>query len=222
VKKRDNPKRGKRGRKHGPSAVQRGAQEALKAASDGWNERTEEERRAWDTAGKQHRNRSRGGKSRRLSGRDYYVMVNTARARIGLAPLALPPGPQKHTPPAIGAFTITSGSGGLALKLGVPNAPGEHTAVWASPPRNAGRRFNRDFRYLGPQPAPVGGESDLTELYVEKFGEPPRGKRVFIQIRQHVDGWKDIPAQRDALVPAKPGPAGNRKRSARPGRQPKA
>ena len=128
---------------------------------------------------------------------------------------------QKQTPPAIGAFTIVKGSGGLALKLGVPGAPGEHTKVWASPPCNAGRRFNHDFRYLGSLPAPFGGESDLTGLYIVKFGEPPGGKRVFIQIRQHVDVWKDIPAQRDALVPGKAAAAVKRQRGARPGRQPK-
>jgi hypothetical protein len=148
-------------------------------------------------------------------------MVNCARARIGLAPLKVPPGPQKYSPNRVGAFTITQGSGGIALKLDVPSAPGEHTTVWGSPPCNAGRQRNWDYRYLGPLPVPQSGMSDLTELYVEKFGEPPAGKRVFIQIRQHVDGWKGIPVQRDALVPGKAGPVGKRRRGERPGRHQK-
>jgi hypothetical protein len=43
---------------------------------------------------------------------------------------------------------------------------------------------------------------DITSLYVAKFGEPPAGKRVFIQTVQQINGWRDQPKTTSARVPA--------------------
>ena len=83
----------------------------------------------------------------------------------------------------------------------MPSAPAEYTKVLGSPPQNPGRRFCADFRYLGLLPARKGNESDITEQYVKKFGNPPPGSRVFIRTQQQVDGQQDLPVQTDALVP---------------------
>jgi hypothetical protein len=37
--------------------------------------------------------------------------------------------------------------------------------------------------------------------YVDKYGVPPVGKRVFIPTRQQVNGWQDSPKQTTAVVP---------------------
>jgi hypothetical protein len=200
MKTHGNPKGGKRGKKKRPSAAQLHSQSTFGNASYGWEDRTEEERIAWRTAGTQERTRSKG-RTRRLSGQKYYVKINGTRAFIGLPPLPLPPKRSKPRPNPVGRLSIIKVGGRIALQLSVPSAPAEYTKVLGSPPQNAGRRFCADFRYLGLLPAPKGGVSDITEQYVKKFGNPPPGSRVFIQTRQQVDGQQDLPVQTDALVP---------------------
>ena len=126
--------------------------------------------------------------------------VNAARIFLGLPILRLPSAPTMFSPNVVGPLRITRVRGVLAMKLSVPTAPAEHIRVLASPPRNAGRRFCADLRYLCPLPPPIKGESDITKPYIKKFCIPPAGKRVFIQTRQQVDGWRTLPAQTNALV----------------------
>ena len=194
-------KSGKRGRKKRRSAAQLRSQAALAEASYGWNDLTDGERRVWDVCAKTMPCRSRRGRSRYLSGQKYYVKVNAARVFLGLPLLRLPPESVTFGPNPVGPFRITRVRGVLALKLSVPSAPAGHIRVLGSPPRNAGRRFCADFRYLCPLPAPRGGESDITKEYIKKFGIPRAGMRIFIQTRQQVDGQQDLPVQTDAIVP---------------------
>ena len=194
-------KSGKRGRKKRRSAAQLRSQGALAVASYGWNDLTDAERRVWDVRAKTTLCRSRRGRSRYLSGQKYYVKVNAARVFLGLPLLRLPPESVTFGPNPVGPFRITRLRGVLALKLSVPSAHAACIRVLASPPRNAGRRFCADFRYLCPLPAPRGGESDITKEYIKKFGIPRAGMRIFIQTRQQVDGQQDLPVQTDAIVP---------------------
>ena len=203
MKAHHHSKSGKRGSKKRRSAAVLRSWTALTITSYGWNDLTDDERRAWDARGKTVLSRSRGGRSRRLSGQKCYSKVNTARAYLGLPPLRLPPKPANFSPNPVKGLSIIKVPGGLALKLSVPSAPAEYTKVMGSPPCSPGRRFCADFRYLGLLPAPDGGQSDITEQYIKKFGNPPPGSRVFIQTQQQVDGQHDLPLQTEAIVPGK-------------------
>ncbi|MGD0093201.1 MAG: hypothetical protein ABSE73_25080, partial [Planctomycetota bacterium] len=70
-----------------------------------------------------------------------------------------------------------------------------------STPGSAGASVPGRFTFLGMLPNPVAGVSDITKLYVDKYGVPPVGKRVFIHTRQQVNGWQDSPKQTTAVVP---------------------
>ena len=35
---------------------------------------------------------------------------------------------------------------------------------------------------------PFPGTSDITEMYLEAFGDPEPGSKVFVRTRQHIDG----------------------------------
>jgi hypothetical protein len=73
--------------------------------------------------------------------------------------------------------------------------------VPATKPLSAGRSFPGRFIFLGLLPEPVGGISDITELYKALYGVPAVNMRVFIQTVQQVNGWKDTPKQANAVVP---------------------
>jgi hypothetical protein len=80
---------------------------------------------------------------------------------------------------------------GPTLKLRVSETPTEDIMVFASPPWKAGRTYCGDYRFLGLLPASVKGWSDITRLYIKKFGVPPPNTRVFIRTWLEVDGWED-------------------------------
>jgi hypothetical protein len=59
-------------------------------------------------------------------------------------------------------------------------------------------------------PAPQNGISDITEMYLEAFGEPEPGRKVFIRTRQQRDGWEDKATDLSELVPLIPPAAQSR------------
>ena len=58
------------------------------------------------------------------------------------------------------------------------------------------------FPFLGFLPAPVDGWCDIADLFVKRYGIPAPGSAIFIQIRQHINGWNDPPKQLRAIVRA--------------------
>ncbi len=91
---------------------------------------------------------------------------------------------------------------GSSLKLRVPSAPAQDTLVQGARPVSAGVSCVQRFPFLGLLPAAVDGWSDITALYVARYGRPQVGSVVFIRTCQHVDGWVDLPKVTSALVPA--------------------
>ena len=81
--------------------------------------------------------------------------------------------------------------------------PAQYTLVYGAAPVSTGVRCVQHFTFLGFLPAPVNGWSDITELYVARYGLPTVGKAVFIQTCQHIDGWMDVPKEASAVVPAR-------------------
>jgi hypothetical protein len=46
--------------------------------------------------------------------------------------------------------------------------------------------------------------SDITDIYVARYGEPRPGEKVFIVTRQQKDGWEDDDYETNEIVPDKP------------------
>ena len=95
--------------------------------------------------------------------------------------------------------TITGGH--FTLKLRVPSPPAQYTVVQGAAPVGTGIRCVQHFPLLGPLPAPIDGWSDITKLYVDRYGEPPPGMVIFIRTCQHIDGASDVHKLTSALVP---------------------
>ena len=87
------------------------------------------------------------------------------------------------------------------LRLRVPAAPAKYTFVLGSPPCSAGISVRSNYSTVGLLPAADRGWSEITELYVKRFGVPPVDSRVFIRTRQLINGWKDNFKETNAVVP---------------------
>ena len=166
-----------------------------------WRNLTEQQRAAWTVAGQAVQSRPRLGQSGKLPGDVLFIKLNTTLGYQGL-PFALTP-PARPSFPAnsVGDLVITNTGGAADIKLSVPSAPAMDILVFATAPRSAGVAYPGHFTILGQLPAPEAGYSNIRKLYVDRYGEPPPGTRIFIRTRQQRDGWVDSPKQTAAIVP---------------------
>jgi hypothetical protein len=167
----------------------------------GWRGLTEERRVAWTITARDGRSQRRLGHSSYLTGCQLYIKINSARAAIGLGPLQDPPEPPKFGDNPVGALVITNDNGKISLKLKVSGTSNAAIVVLGVGPRSAGVSYAWNFVTIGLMPAASRGLSDITDLYVARFGVPAPGTRVFIRTRQQINGWEDLPLQINALVP---------------------
>ena len=129
------------------------------------------------------------------------MQINLNLAGIDLpALLDAPKRPHFDSNP-VSAFAITATEGRIALQLTVEQEPDQHVVILGAKPRSPGTTYVDHFTLLGVLPAPVGGVSDFTGLFVAKVGQPPAGSRVVIETVQQIDGWRDFPHRLSARVP---------------------
>jgi hypothetical protein len=164
---------------------------------------TQIERDRWDQAGPKVQSASRLG-SGPLTGQQHFQGINSARACIGLPPLWEPPAPVVFDRNPVGQLLITNGEGGVRLRLMVTGPATEHIMVFGQAPCSAGRRKRRNVSYLGLLSAAQDGLSDITAMYIARYGAPRPGERVFIVTRQQKDGWEGYDQQTSEIVPVAP------------------
>ena len=167
-----------------------------------WRTLTPEQRFAWTIAGRAASTRSVLGRSAPLTGCQLFIKINCARAAIGAELLLMPPPPPNFGPNPVGDLLITNGPDGIALRLSVAAVPEAHISVYGAAPCSAGITFVRNFTMLGRLPDPVAGVTEITDLYVARYGVPLVGLQVCIRTRQQINGWQDLPRQVSAIVPA--------------------
>ena len=163
---------------------------------------TPQQRIAWCMAAADSYTISRAGRRVALNGYNYFIRVNAARAHLGLSQFDLPPAVPSFSPNPVAELSIANTGGTVTLKVRVPSQPGQYTLVQGAAPVSAGVRCVQHFPLLGLLPAPVDGWSDITALYVARYGVPMVGTAVFIRTCQHTDGWTDLPKVASAFVPA--------------------
>ena len=123
--------------------------------------------------------------------------------KVGKEMLLWPaPRPVFKPNPVVG-LSITHGSDGVRITLRVSGPVTEDIMVSGQAPCSAGRKKWRRGAYLCLLSAAEGGECDITAKYVERFGEPEPGKKVFIRTQQQRDGWQDIEKDLSEVVPVK-------------------
>ena len=174
----------------------------LTKVSARWRALLETQRAAWMAAAKEAKSTSRLGQNGTLSGFLLFTKINCTLAQFGQDQVDAPPAHPQFPDLAPQNLVITNTGGVVALKLTCPADPGENTIVRGAAPLSQGRETCRDFRVLGTCPAPVGGSANITGIYTARYGVPPVGKKVYIQVNQFVDGWEDLPVTFSAIVPA--------------------
>jgi hypothetical protein len=95
----------------------------------------------------------------------------------------------------------------VVFRLEVSGPAPDPIKVYGAAPQNRGTKRGRDFRVLCPLPPVRNGEVYITEWYVQKFGVPEPGKRVFIRTVVEVNGRQSDPRETNCVVPERPRPA---------------
>jgi hypothetical protein len=157
-----------------------------------WRTLTDKQFAAWAAAAK---------KEKMLPYR-LFCQINGTLAAYGQPLVMDPPKREKLQPNPVRALEIRNQGGVTTLRLRVPTAPAKFTFVFGvrwcsrgiSVPRSNGV-------LLGRLPEAVRGWSEITDLYVKKYGQPPAGSRVFIWTRQVINGRKDALKRTYANVP---------------------
>lgn len=139
-----------------------------------------------------------------LSGQLLCTKINSTLLCIGKPPVDEPPDPVVFSPDPVGGLTIVSDQqGGVRLLLAVGPAV-EDIMVLGQAPCSAGRSKYRWVGYLGLAGPATDGLSDITTLYVARFGQPRPGQKVFVVTCQEKNGWKAQDHVTSAIVSPPP------------------
>ena len=166
-----------------------------------WRTLSREQRAAWGVAVANKYFVTETG--RRVSRRGYnlFVALNTRREELDLPQFDLPRAePVFRTNPVAG-LAVTNTGGRITLKLRVLGQPTQYTLVQAAAPVRTSIRCVQHIPFLGLLPPPTDGWSDITELYIARYGVPNAGTAIWIRTCQHIDGWTDAPKVARARVP---------------------
>ncbi len=166
-----------------------------------WGTLTDRQYAAWDAVARSKRTARRLNQSGRLNAYNLFIKINFNLATIGLPPVLEPPEAPLFGDNPVVELTITKPNGALALQLVLSEEPAQYVLVLGTKPLSAGSTYADHFTLLGVVPAPDHGVSDITAMFVAKFGPPPAGSRVFIETQQQINGWKDLPHRFNARVP---------------------
>ena len=181
--------------------LQQKTRQAFAKVSTTWRALDPAKRIAWCIAAADSYTTSRADRREALNGYNYFVRVNASRAHLGLSQFDLPPAIPSFNPNPVAELAVTNTGGNITVKLHVPDQPGQTTPVQGAAPVSAGVQCVQHFPLLGLLPAPVNGWSDITALYVAKYGQPTVGTVIFVRTCQHINGWTDLPKVTSALVP---------------------
>jgi hypothetical protein len=170
-----------------------------------WSARlTQEQHQRWILAGAQALSHPRLAQKGPLTGQQFWQAISTVRAIVGLPETLEVPARPMFSHSNVGSLVIENGANGVRLYLAVSGELNEDIMVFGQEPCSRGRYKRRNVSYLGLLPPPIGGLSDITRLYNDRFGEPRPGQKVFLVTCQEKDGWKGLDLETSATVPERP------------------
>jgi hypothetical protein len=165
---------------------------------------SEEQRDRWTLAGAQVMSHPRLAQKGTLTGQQLWQAISTVRSTVGLPETLEVPARPVFSMTKVGPLVAENGADGVRLYLVVSGELNEDVMVFGQEPCSQGRYKRRNVSYLDRLPQPIGGRSEITQIYKAKFGEPRPGSKVFIVTCQEKDGWKGFDLETSATVPERP------------------
>jgi hypothetical protein len=172
---------------------QQGHRTNVRTVSGRWSTLTQGQRAGWCISAANKYFVNEKGRRVRLNGYNFFVSLNTRRADLGLPEFDVPPAEPVFSPSPVAELVVINTGGKITLKLRVSSPPAQYILVHGAAPVGTGVRHVQHFSFLGLLPLLTDGCSDITELYVARFGMPKAGKAIWIRTCQHIDGWTDAP-----------------------------
>jgi hypothetical protein len=173
----------------------------LVAVCNRWRTLNAEQRAAWRMASANNTFITDAGLRVRQSSYNFFVRLNMRRADLDLPQFDSPPAEPDFCPNPVAELIITDTGGIFTFKLRVPSPRAQYTLVQGAAPVRTGVRCVQHFPFLELLPPPTDGWSDITELYVARYGVPKAGTAIWIRTCQHIDGWSDVPKVARARAP---------------------
>jgi hypothetical protein len=133
------------------------------------------------------------GQRVRLNCFKLFVSLNTRRADLGLPQFDVAPPEPVFDPSPVLDLDVSYPGRKCTIKLRVQGTPAQLILVQGARPVRSCVRCVQHFPFLGLLPPPTDGWSDITEMYVARFGVPKPGTAVWIRTCQHIDGFIDVP-----------------------------
>jgi len=173
------------------------ARARLAAVSSAWRTLTTAQRDGWAALGAALTRTDSLGQVYSLTGAQAHQLVNVNRLIAGVAAVATAPTP--NVPPTVTSLSVSADP----LTVVFTPTPLEATQqlwVFASPPRSAGRSFEKDFRLIKVAAAATASPLNVSVEYAAKFGTPPDGSTVFVRALVYDTGFTGLPAQASVLI----------------------
>jgi hypothetical protein len=167
-----------------------------------WGTLTDEQQAAWRVTAANKWFVNDEGRQVRLNCYNFFASLNIRRADLDLPQFDFPPAEPSFNKNPVDELTASFAGGVFTLKLHVSSPPAQHTLVYGAAPVRSGVRYVQHFHFLGLLPPAKDGWSDITELYVARFGEPKPNWAIWIRTCQHIDGYIDAPIALRFRLPA--------------------
>jgi len=148
-----------------------------------------------------------------LTGINMYQKINQIRLLMGLPILDNPPPDLSVQQPDSASLSIAYEGTPPTLKIKVIFAPspapsGHRVEVWATEPMKPGVMFfSQKLRLLTISPANQASPYDITDEYIDRFGTPPAGTKIGVEVRfaKESNGAQSKGLRATAIVPAASG-----------------
>jgi len=184
------------------TTAQLAVRQALSLQAKKWRTLTQAQIAAWNTAAADQQTTPEDGQSGRKTGLQLFIQVNTIALLTGQATVSDPP--TAVMPVGLPAITLALANTAevVSIKLATAGTMPAKALVKACKPQSAGISICNNWRTLGLCPAVTGGAADITALFTAKFGAPPVGTKLFIQVEEVAGYIEEIPSQYEGIVPA--------------------
>ena len=182
------------------TAQQQDHRRNVQAVTRHWHTLNDQQCAAWGAATANKYMLTRTGRRVRLSAYHLFVSLNVGRADLGLSQFDLPLAEPVFSDSPVSELVATFTGGRFSLKARVASPRAEHILVYAAAPVRSGVRYVKHLPFLALLPPPQDGWSDLTDLYVARYGVPKPDWAIWIRTCQHIDGWLDAPTTLRARI----------------------